>query len=496
MEGTSATAPARPRLLIGVAAGLVGLATLVPLAGPARPAGADTTPTVPGSSRISGVDLQTYNNTGMTPNFQRIRADGANMVNITVWWEVPDSSTSNIVPQYGSKTISDVSLVNLAQQAESAGLQVTITPDFTVGNGGWRGGYDPPDPSMFFAGYTQMVDHYADIAQQLQLPMYWVDSEMVDSEKYTSEWESLIASVRQHYTGRLLYEANFGSLRNVQFYGALDAMSISAYFPLSNDADPSLAQLLAGWTGANPDHTNWLAVVAGAAQHWQKPIYFGEAGYSFSTYAAKMPWNEAYASSDPQLQYRCYQALEQSFRGQPWWGGVLWWSWDGGVYNMDGEPAESLIGTASVAYPAAPAPAPTPSPRPSGTGSPHPAVATGPAPSPASATGATAGGRSIPVVAGTAGAGSAQLATGGSTVPAPKGAAAPATGGAGAHPNAVLAPDMRAGMTPARHATRSDALLVATGIAVILLVLGWYLLEKRGWRQRIPLALGRRASSP
>jgi hypothetical protein len=308
--------------------------------------------TVPGSARLSGVDLQTYDDPQLNPNFAQIAADKANMVNISVWWVVPSMDSDVIAPDYNGPTILDSKLVALIQAAQLAGLQVSLTPDFVVDSSNgiqWRGNYDPGKTTdgdqAFFAAYTRMVDHYASIAGEFQLPMYWIGSEMVDSEPYTADWQALIASVRQLYSGKLLYDVTWASLGGVRYYGSLDAMSVSAYWPLSKEADPSLDELLNGWKVG-------LTQLQHQAKVWQVPVYFGEAGYDYSTYAAAQPWSETYVSADPQLQYRCYEALDQTFRSQSWWGGVLWWAWDGGVYNMDGQPAESLIGVSSVAYPA------------------------------------------------------------------------------------------------------------------------------------------------
>ena len=484
-----------------MAGGAAVVCLLASLAPPAiRPAGAATlasSVSVPQASRISGVDLQTFNDTTISPNFGQIAGDGANMVNITVWWEVPSSSSNTIVP--GNMTMSDVSLIQLAQSAEADGLQVSITPDFVVGSNGWRGEYDPSDPSTFFSNYTQMLDHYAGIAQQLHMPMMWVGSEMVDSEQYTAQWESVIASVRQQFTGRLLYDVNWSTTANVQFYGALDAMSISAYYPLSNQADPTEAQLLAAWTGANPDNGNWVAAVSALEKTWQKPIYFGEAGYSYSTYAAEAPYTESYDASDPQLQYRCYQALDDTFRGDAWWGGVLWWAWDGGVYNMDGEPAEALIGTKNVVYPT-PGAAPSASTSSAASGASTGRVSTGTSPTSGrpSGTSVAAGGAELSPSSGSGAvpAGQAQGSGRPSTSTSPGStstASAPGKAGAGAGPQADSMPmRLQATTLPGGRPTGFRAALVAAGIVLLLVLVALVYVA----RTRTRLGLLRRRPDP
>jgi hypothetical protein len=421
---------------------------------------------VSASSRVSGVILNTLNKGSqvLATNFAKIKADGANMVNITVWWQVPNASSDSVMPEYGTETITDPELQTIAGEAAQAGLQVSITPGFTIGASGWKGRYDPGQTaggaSTFFGSantvnsYDYMVAHYASIAQQLQIPMLWVGSEMLGTERFTSEWEDLISSVRAIYGGQLLYNVLSGELNVAQFYGALDAMSISAYYPLSDQADPSLSDLEAGWNSYSglEGQGHWVAAIAQQEQIWQRPVYFGEVGYLSSTYAAQAPCCDQYHSSDPQLQYRCYQALDDTFRGYPWWGGVLWWSWDGGDYNMDGLPAEAMIGAGSVAFPPPAASSGGSAPTVS-RGTEH--QSSGYAP-PSSAAGSHSA-SSFP---------SASASAGAAPAPTTQGATSPDTEvpmaiGGGSVPRLVKG----------RNAGRGDARLMVAGVSLLLLLL-------------------------
>ncbi|HLI54753.1 MAG TPA: hypothetical protein VKU88_10530 [Acidimicrobiales bacterium] len=476
---------------------------------------------VPTSSRISGVAIQTFKDGAQLPdiNFAQIKSDGANMVNFTVWWQAPSSSSDTVQPEYGSETVSDAQLETLLSQAEQAGLQVSITPDFSVGsNGGWRGAYNPGSSAPAFfgegsnlsscAGYQQfvtpvsygcMVVHYAWVAQQYNATMFYVGSEMDSSQQYASEWESLVSAVRKVYTGKVLYDVNWDAIGNVPFYSVLDAMSISAYFPLSNEENPSLATLEAAWKsyngypfGSGGPHMqgSWTGEIEQAEQTWQLPIYFGEVGYSPSTYAAQWPATESdfggNYNSDPQLQYRCYEALLDTFRSYTWWGGVDWWAWDTGGYNMAGEPAEALIGVNSVAY--------VP-PAQSGAGSGSSAGATG-------ATGTTAassraGDPRYAAGSATAAAGgslSAPVASGGSSVKeapgsTPAASQNPATAaGAGSYRGATTGPGGSTVTFRTRtggHGSGLPTVLAAIAVALLLLAGGvWVVVKRRVFARR------------
>lgn len=376
------------RALVLVLGTLSTMATM-----PGRPASAVANAS---SNRMTGVSFLTENQpiAGSSGEFQRIKSDGANTVSFDVWWVVPSQSSSSIAPA-PSITDSDADLIAAAQEARQAGLKVTLTPKFVVGTNTWRAYYNPPDPATFFSNYRTMIDHYADLAQQTGMSLFYVGSEMIDSDGYLDYWHQVIASARQHFGGPLSYEEDCREVGRFNFGDAVDKVSVSAYFPISSEASPTLGQLEAGWQSYQG--VDAFAEVAGQAQRWGKPILFGEVGYEASSHAAANPCcNSTTVANDASLQSRAYQALLDTFVDQPWWGGVTWWAWNnGGPRSPEGKPAEGLIGARSVAFPS---PASTPgaggppsntnSPLATGTDGPPEAANRGAPPAPATATGA------------------------------------------------------------------------------------------------------------
>jgi hypothetical protein len=326
-----------------------------PLSGPAHVATANAT-----GSRTAGIAFLTENKSiaGSSAEFQRIRADGANTVSFDVWWHAPSYSTSTLAPS--PATDSDADLSAATQEAQQAGLSVTLTLKFEVGNGGWRNGwrgkYNPPDPATFFSSYRTMVDHYADLAQRTRMSMLFVGSEMVMADGYVDEWHQMIASARQHYSGPVSYEQDWREVGRFSFGDALDVVSISGYFPISDEERPSLAQLKAGWHSYTAPGQSQVydafSAVEGQAQRWGKPVIFGETGYMATTYPGQNPCCNDAHPADANLQYLAYKALLDTFVGQPWWGGAVWWAWnDGDLRTPAGKPAESLISANALVYP-------------------------------------------------------------------------------------------------------------------------------------------------
>ncbi len=344
------------RTTLCLAGGTVALAMMAMAALPAPAVSASARG---GVNRISGVDFLTENQpiSHDRSEFQRIRADGANTVSFDVWWVLPSYSSSGPVTPLARATDSDADLMSAAQQARQAGLRVTLTPKLVVRQGvgyvGWRGTYNPPDPTAFFASYQSMIDHYAGLSQWAGISVLVVGSEMIDSDQYVPYWRQVISSARRHFTGQIGYEVDWREVSKFSFGDAVDVLLLSAYFATSNEEHPTLAQLEAGWHSYQPPGSSQMqdafSQVAAFAHRWGKPIVFGEAGYMATTYPAQEPWWNAAHPPDPQSQYLGYQALLDTFAGQPWWGGVLWWAWNNGEpRSPEGKPAESLIGAQCV----------------------------------------------------------------------------------------------------------------------------------------------------
>lgn len=287
--------------------------------------------------------------------FGRIKSAGINTGTIDVWWDV-DAETQTKV-QRGSITTSDVDLQLAIQRAKQAGFKVLLEPKVwcpRCAGTTWRGYLDPSDRSAFFESYRAMVNHYAGIAQTAGVDMLFVGSEMSSLQNETEEWREVARQARSLYSGRLTYGVNWNVLSRVHFWESVDLISVSAYFPLNNEEHPSIAQMKADWRVSRDPAwkgRRWLDELAALARDTRKQIFFGEAGYLSSTYALHKPYDEtAGVSPDHQLQADAYQALLETFEGQPWWAGVVWWEWSLSpgtagemVYSPRNKPAEDLL---------------------------------------------------------------------------------------------------------------------------------------------------------
>ncbi|MFT6399989.1 MAG: ankyrin repeat protein, partial [Bradymonadia bacterium] len=102
-------------------------------------------------------------------------------------------------------------------------------------------------------------------------------------------WRSLIADVRDAYSGHVTFAANFDSYHEVAFWDDLDLIGINAYFPLretpnSPRDEDSLAQ---GWS------TVFDGIAAFSAEReLALPVLFTELGYTQRSGATAAPWSQ------------------------------------------------------------------------------------------------------------------------------------------------------------------------------------------------------------
>jgi hypothetical protein len=149
------------------------------------------------------------------------------------------------------------------------------------------------------------------------------------------------------YDGRLTYAAlTYVEPLKITWWDALDSIGVDAYFGLSLTKAPTIEQMQLGWT-PNVAFLGWLA------QRWDKPIILTEIGYMSVDGTNILPgfWSLD-GDVDLQEQADAYQALFESLQGQPWWGGVFWWSLttnpeQGGAedrgYSFHDKPAEDVL---------------------------------------------------------------------------------------------------------------------------------------------------------
>lgn len=296
-----------------------------------------------------------YDNVGVHAALDELRGTGATWVMFlaTVCQDSIDSTT--IAP--AAQTPSDASLRDIIAYAHSIGLKVMLKPhvDFTSDPDHSRSQIGPEfsnaDWAAWFASYEEMIVHYAKLAADTHCEQFSVGCELDSTVSDEAAWRRVIADVRVVYPGLLTYAADLYTdsptdVLNVQWWDAVDLIGVEMYPTLSDQLEPSVADLVAGW---QPIYD----ILATLHSHWNKPIIFTEIGVRGTVGAAEAPWDwQASGAVDLLVQADWYQAALQTLAAHSFMAGMFWWEWApwpsvGGSsdtsYTPHGKPAEVIL---------------------------------------------------------------------------------------------------------------------------------------------------------
>lgn len=231
-----------------------------------------------------------------------------------------DGLRSNAV-HAGPDTPADDSLAAMVRQAKARGFTVMLRPLLDEASivPHWRGEIQPASAPAWFASYGSMLLGYARLAQDQGADSLGIGSELNSMEPSVDAWRSLVAQVRQTYSGQVTYSVNWGTTFRTGFWSQLDFLSVDAYFPLDHTPEQAtVAQMAADWL-------RWMDVLHRADQPFGKPIVFTEVGVAPKTGAHLKPWNRlAGTGVDLGEQRAYYEATCQAAAGAL--GGLYWWA--------------------------------------------------------------------------------------------------------------------------------------------------------------------------
>lgn len=242
--------------------------------------------------------------------------------------------------------------------AHGNGLRVILMPIILLSDPRgteWRGVINPPSWDDWMVQYREFLLHFARIAATNNVEVFMVGSELISAEKnvHVEKWKELIREVRKAFPGKLSYSSNWDHYKFVEFWDDLDLISMTSYYKLSNEPNPSMETLLEAWKPIRRGLLRWQAEVG-------KPLMFTEVGWCSQEGTSIEPWNY-YRSQKPtaaghEEQARCYRAFMETWKDETVkakgsvLGGVIWWEWmnipggpDDYNYIPKGKPAEKEL---------------------------------------------------------------------------------------------------------------------------------------------------------
>ncbi len=369
---------------------------------------------------FNGVDYvaDVYGSYAAASSLESLAAVNVNAVAMTADFGI-DAQNSTVYQDdvAGGYTESDANVASAITSATGLGLSVVVRPliDFLPGNydtapgqtnpkngsysaSEWRTYYNPSNVATFFSSYQTMIVREATLAQANGATLFCIGTELdqLTGAAYETYWDNIITAVRAVFTGKLTYSADWDDALSpwqyggsglpvgtgdittqISFWNKLDYVGIDEYAPISDLANPTLNQLIAGWTQTPTDATT-LAVTGdqslisyyqGIAATVGKPLLFTELGYANSSDADSSPATPGYdengnadgAVADPALQANLYQAFFDAWKadGNGSLVGTYLWNWEpdaasvgpanGINFSVQGQPAQTVVKTGYAA---------------------------------------------------------------------------------------------------------------------------------------------------
>ncbi|GMV81058.1 MAG: hypothetical protein AMXMBFR7_22420 [Planctomycetota bacterium] len=303
--------------------------------------------------------LDEYLSADAEASLDAMAATGADSASILVTWYQDTKTSSEIhrvnTPPNDDKTPSDAAVREAIRDLKARGLKVMLKPHVDVWDGSWRGEINPSDKTAWFASYTAFITHYATLAQEEGVELFCIGCELklLTGSTYLAAWTEVIDAVRGEFTGPLTYAANAAQpsdeYQSVAFWDQLDFGGVDVYFPLTNLAAPSIAQLEAAWSS-----NRWSQDMLTALRNWQSsldmPVLFTEIGYQSADLTNQTPWWSD-GAFDEQEQADCYEAAFRVWTQESaWLKGMFWWGWTVGApaandtqFNPRGKPAAGVL---------------------------------------------------------------------------------------------------------------------------------------------------------
>lgn len=253
---------------------------------------------------------------------------GATWVAITPTWYQDKCSTNRMYPTENSP--SDSSVIAIINEAHSLGMKVMLKPHLDIldtSEGEFRGEIacsTDPEWDAWFNNYRDFIVHYAKLAELTKCEMLCIGTELTSVATIKEEkWKTVvIPPIKKAYKGPLTYAANWhDEYQYVKFWDKMDYVGIDAYFPLSDEKEPTYEEIKAGWEP-------WVKEMEEFQKKVNKPIIFPEIGYCSADGITKRPWEEAVGRTlNLKIQEDCYRAVFETFWNKEWFYGAYWWKW-------------------------------------------------------------------------------------------------------------------------------------------------------------------------
>ena len=219
--------------------------------------------------------------------------------------------------------------IQLLQENE---IEIMLKPQIWIWHGEFTGDLNmtsEEDWKTFENSYLDYILLYAELAEKEHVSIFCIGTELYNfTEKRPEFWQKMIAEVRNVYSGKITYAENWDKVDQFQLWEQLDFIGVDAYFPVSEEENPTKAALIEGWKA----HKTMLKDLSSA---YKKQVLFTEYGYRNINFATKEPWqastrrrgDKVLENLNEGLQAKALQVIYDEFWPENWFAGGFLWKW-------------------------------------------------------------------------------------------------------------------------------------------------------------------------
>lgn len=292
-------------------------------------------PETPDVLQYKGMSVLMYGNWGTTEEkiqlLDRLQSLGVNAVSLTFPFFQADYAATEFYTD-DELTPTDEQLKTWFKLAHDRRMKILLRPLMDEANlvttGHWRGSIVPGDINSWFENYMEFLLHYAKLAEANNVEILSIAAELNSLEVHTTQWNHVIDEVREVYSGKLTYSANWGVNRRVQFWGELDFIGLDAFFNLDVPSGASVEELVRAWKYWTPDLEARMAEIG-------VPILFTEIGCQSASGCYQAPWKWVATSPANQLDQAAYYAASCIIAREIPIAGIFWWGVGRELPNYD-----------------------------------------------------------------------------------------------------------------------------------------------------------------
>lgn len=278
--------------------------------------------------KINGVSFVASNDSLLNKNVKPILDISANYAAVMPFGFIRDINHSEVMfnsdRQWFGETKEGVK--QYITKLKNHNLRIMLKPQLWVWHGEYTGYIEMNNEAEWTTlekSYSKFILDFAELAEETNTEMFCIGTEL---EKFIENrpeyWTELIAEIKNVYSGKLTYAANWDEYKRTPFWNALDYIGIDAYFPISDSKTPTVEACKMGWQ----DHKTTIKKYSDSIS---KPVLFTEFGYRSVDYSTKEPWKSDRSMTQVNLvaQTNATIALFDTFWDEPWFAGGFMWKW-------------------------------------------------------------------------------------------------------------------------------------------------------------------------